>query len=614
MSQEIKKEDLAMLYESRQSLAKVGASHIGNKVFVTGWAMRYRDQGGCVFVDLRDKSGILQLVFDLSVLGSRFSVAEGIRSEFVIAAEGTLRLRQEENINLKLATGKIEVLVERFSILNSSKTPPIALDVFEESSEEKCLQYRFLDLRREKLSTAIELRSKLNQEIRNFLIAEDFIEVETPILNKSTPEGARDFVVPSRLAPGEFYALPQSPQLFKQILMVSGLEKYFQIVKCFRDEDLRKDRQPEFTQLDLEMSFVTKDMIISRMEKLWIAVFERCFDVKIKKPIPRLSYTEAMENYGLDAPDLRFDLSLIDVADIAKESQFQVFKNVLAAGGRIKALCVPGGAKLSRSEIDNLTKWLANDFHAKGLAWLKHEADGLHSVISKFFTPELLKKLSELCKSKVGDIIFFGAGAEQIVNSSLGNLRVRLAHDLKLIPDDIWSFVWIEDFPLFQRDAQTQRLDSVHNPFTAPREEDLDLLLESGPEAKDDEALMSTLLSIKSQAYDLVLNGSEIGGGSIRIHQPDLQRKVFSYLGLSQEQLEGQFGFFLDALEYGAPPHGGIAFGLDRIMMLALARDSIRDVIAFPKTQKGQCLFSKTPSLVEKSALEDLQIKVRPQS
>ena len=599
---------LESLYGKRQDAGRLRAKDSGKNIFVAGWAMRYRDQGGCVFVDLRDRSGILQLVFDLSVIKKEFPLAEGIRSEYVLAVEGLLRPRQKDNINSKLATGEVEILVQRFALLNPAKTPPIAIDEYEESSEEHRLRYRFLDLRRDKLYEALAARSKLNQEIRNHLLVYGFTEVETPILNKSTPEGARDFLVPSRLSPGQFYALPQSPQIFKQILMVSGLEKYFQIVRCFRDEDLRADRQPEFTQLDLEMSFVSREMLMQEMEKLWCSVIEKCFGIKIKKPIPRLSYQEAIEKYGLDAPDLRYDMPLVDAAEITRVSEFQVFKRVLdQAGGRVKALRVPGGARLSRKEIDELTSWVANDFQAKGLAWLKHEKEGLHSVISKFFSPDLLKKLAQLCKSQVGDIIFFGAGPENVVNASLGNLRVRLARNLGLIPQNTWALAWIYDFPLFQRDPQTKALQSMHNPFTAPKEEDLEMLSLD----LDKESFQKEAVKIRSQAYDLVLNGNEVGGGSIRIHKAEIQKKVFQHLGLSSEQIEGQFGFFLEALEYGAPPHGGIAFGIDRILMLFLERDSIRDVIAFPKTQKGQCLFSQSPSPVETGQLRELELRLK---
>ena len=574
----------------------------GELCFVSGWAMRCRDQGGCIFVDLRDREGILQLVFDLSVLGTEFQKAESIRSEYVLAVEGELRRRSKESINPKLATGKVEMLVKRFVILNTSLPPPISIEEHEEISEELCLRYRFLDLRREKLNTAVRMRSQLNQAVRSFLVSEGFTEVETPILNKSTPEGARDFLVPSRLSPGSFYALPQSPQIFKQLLMVGGVEKYYQIVKCFRDEDLRSDRQLEFTQLDLEMSFVTAEMVMQKMEDLWHKILDDCFSIKMKRPVLRLSYKDAVEMYGVDSPDLRYDMALVDAAGIAKESQFQVFQTALAKGGRVKALRVPGGAVLSRKAIDELTAWLSSDFQSKGLAWLKHEEGGLHSVVAKFFTQEQLKHLAQICKSQVGDIIFFGAGPENIVHASLGNLRIRLAKDLKLIPENTWSFAWIYDFPLFKKDPQSGALQSVHNPFTAPIEEDRYLLEEKNFSEK--------AVNIRSQAYDLVLNGSEIGGGSIRMNQADMQKKVFLCLGLGEEQIQQQFGFFLNALQYGAPPHGGVAFGIDRILMLCLGCSSIRDVIAFPKTQKGQCLFSNTPSMVDAAQLRELHLKL----
>ncbi len=594
------------LYRQRQLACSLSPAHCGQEVFVAGWAMRYRDQGGCVFVDLRDRSGILQLVFDLSVIGEGFETAQIIRSEFVLGVQGLLRQRAPESINPKLETGQIELLVQSFVILNQAQTPPIGLEEHDESSLDLALQNRFLDLRRREMSEIMQVRSHLNKNIRNFLCSEHFLEIETPILNKATPEGARDFLVPSRLNPGRFYALPQSPQIFKQVLMVSGMERYFQIAKCFRDEDLRADRQPEFTQLDLEMSFVNSEMVMAQMEELWSSVIKETFGIRTKRPYLRLSYQEAMEKYGLDAPDLRYDMPLVDIANIGKESQFQVFHSVLEQGGRLKALCVPGGAKLSRKEIDDLTAWVVNDFHAKGLAWMKHESSGLHSVITKFFSPSILEQLAKQCQSKEGDIIFFGAGPEETVNMTLGNLRVRMAKNFKLIPQDTWSFVWIYDFPLFayQTDNQQQVVTSMHNPFTAPRPEDVDILM-------DEERFVAQKEKIISQAYDLVLNGVEIGGGSIRINRADMQEKVFRYLGLSEESINQQFGFFLRSLGYGAPPHGGIAFGIDRILMLFLNRDSIRDVIAFPKTQKGQCLFSEMPGGVDQQQLRELGLTMK---
>ncbi len=609
-SPHIKKREEWLTYLYQNRIFSLQAAHLasGTACFLTGWSMRYRDQGGCIFVDLRDRKGILQLVFDLSILGEDFAIAEGIRSEYVLAVEGDIRNRSLDSINTKLATGEVELLVRRFVILNTSPPPPIGIEEYEQSSEELRLRHRALDIRREKTARAIEMRSRLNHEIRKFLVSDSFIEVETPILNKSTPEGARDFLVPSRLTPGSFYALPQSPQIFKQLLMVGGVERYYQIVRCFRDEDLRADRQPEFTQLDLEMSFVTEEIIMNKMEELWSCVFEKCFSIKIKKSITRLSYKDAIEKYGVDNPDLRYEIPLVNVAQIVQKSQFQVFTSVLKQGGRVKALRVPGGAKLSRRAIDDLTTWLGNDYQSKGLAWLKHEENGLHSVIAKFFTSDQLAELSSYCKTQVGDILFFGAGAETIVHASLGNLRIRMAKEMKLIPENIWSFVWIHDFPLFELDPQNDnKLHSVHNPFTAPQESDLSLLLNLDI---SQESFVNKAKQIRSRAYDLVLNGNEIGGGSIRINKPEIQARVFSYLGLKEEEIQKQFGFFLNALKYGAPPHGGIAFGIDRILMLGLGLDSIRDVIAFPKTQKGQCLFSETPSPVGSEQLRELQLKI----
>ena len=601
-SSDISKEWLDKIYEKRQPAGLLRANDTGQQVYVAGWALRYRDQGGCIFVDLRDRSGLVQLVFDLAILNDEFSKAEAIRSEYVLGVQGLLRPRAPESVNPKLATGEVEVLVERFYIFNTSQTPPIAIEEFDESSEELRLRYRFLDLRRSKMYSSLQTRSQLNKEIHSFLHEEGFTEVETPILNKATPEGARDFLVPSRLNPAHFYALPQSPQIFKQVLMMSGVEKYYQVVRCFRDEDLRADRQPEFTQLDLEMSFVNSNIVMQTMEALWTKVFDKCFGIKFKTPIPRLSYEDAIENYGLDAPDLRYELNLVDVADIASVSNFQVFKSIIKEGGRIKALRIPKGAQLSRKEIDDLTSWVANDFQAKGLAWLKHEEGGLQSVIAKFFKPELLQQLAEKCQSKVGDIIFFGAGQGEIVHASLGNLRKRMAHRFQLVPKDTWSFVWVTDFPLFQHDTQKQKLQSTHNPFTAPHPDDTKILMDATSDT-------SQLLQVRSQAYDLVLNGNEIGGGSIRMNQADMQKRVFELLGLEVSQIKEQFGFFLNALTYGAPPHGGIAFGIDRILMLCLEQDSIRDVIAFPKTQKGQCLFSESPGTVDRKQLRELHLK-----
>lgn len=596
---------IADIFANRTPAGELTVAAAGKTVGVSGWAFRYRDQGGCVFVDMRDRTGLIQLVFDQSSIPEKFAQAERIRHEYVLAVVGVVRKRTPENINPRLKSGEIEILVKDFEVLNAAETPPFELDEHHDVHEELRLKYRYMDMRREGLSQALWMRSRLNQSIRRYLEDEGFLEVETPVLNKSTPEGARDFLVPARMTPGTFYALPQSPQLFKQILMVGGLERYFQIVKCFRDEDLRADRQPEFTQLDMEISFITEDQIVELIEAMWARVIKECFDIEIQLPLPQLSYADAMERYGVDAPDVRFEMELRDVAEIAQKSEFQVFHSVLKSGGRVKALAVPGGASLSRKDIDDLTDWASRSFGAKGLAFIKHEAEGLKSAITKFFSPELLGELAGYLGTKPGDMIFFGGGPESIVNATLGNLRVRLAKRFEMIPEGQWAFTWVRDFPLFERDHKTGEIYSVHHPFTAPHEDQLDIVM-------DPERFAKEATGVLSRAYDLVLNGSEIGGGSIRIHKPEVQHAVFKALGISEEEAAEKFGFFVNALKYGAPPHGGIAFGLDRVMMLFLQRDSIRDVIAFPKTQKGHCLMSETPSEVSPLQLAELAIKSVP--
>ncbi len=591
------------IYKNRIFIDQLSENLENHEVCLLGWVFRFRDQGGVIFVDLRDRYGIVQIVFEESHFKEDYKKASSIRNEYVLAIKGLVKKRSAETINPKLKTGNLEVYVKEFYILNTSKPLPFGLDEYSEVGEEVRLKYRYLDLRRSEMQNAIIIRSKMNHSIRRFLEKQNFLEIETPVLNKSTPEGARDFLVPSRLSAGKFYALPQSPQIFKQILMTSGFERYYQIVKCFRDEDLRADRQPEFTQLDIEMSFVNEEMIMNLMEDLWRNVIQENFGISLPDPFPRITYKDAMEFYGTDRPDLRFEMKLIDVQDIAEHSDFQVFKNALNKKGRVKALCVKGGGILSRKEIDDLTDWVKRDFRAGGLAWLKYEQDGLKSAISKFFSPQLLESLAKRCNAEVGDIIFFGADKEKIVNDTLGNLRIHLAKKLNVIKENQYACCWVVDFPLFEKNPETNQLESVHHPFTAPKEEDLEILY-------DDELFQKKGEQIYSRAYDMVINGIEVGGGSIRIHKEDLQLLIFKKLGIEEKEAREKFGFLLDALSFGTPPHGGIAFGIDRILTIFLGKESIRDVIAFPKTQKGMCLMSGTPSEVDIKQLQELRIRV----
>jgi aspartyl-tRNA synthetase len=574
----------------------------GTQVFLCGWAFRFRDQGGVIFIDLRDRTGIIQVVARKEVANDDFQVAEHVRSEYVLAITGTLQKRDPEAVNPKLALGHLEVIIEKLELVNPSKTPPFALDEFDESGEDVRLKYRYLEMRKNDLKERLEKRHQFIFAIRKYLNAERFLEIETPILNKSTPEGARDFLVPSRLNHGSFYALPQSPQIFKQILMVGGLERYFQIVKCFRDEDLRADRQPEFTQLDMEFSFVDQEDILTAMEGLVSSVFLETFGVKLNAPFPRMSYVEAMESYGSDKPDLRFGMKLQDVSEIVKNCDFQVFKGAIDAGGVVKAICVPGGGVISRKEIEDLTHWLTKDFRSKGLAYMKHGSSGLESTITKRFTAEELRLIAEKLGSKEGDMIFFGADKPHIVNSSLGALRLRLSQKYDIPNPDHFHISWVVDFPMFEIDPNTEALSPMHHPFTSPMDGDI-------LETDSLEDIKKKAPGFKSKAYDLVLNGNEIGGGSIRIHNQKIQQKVFELLGIGQEEANQKFGFLLEALQYGAPSHGGIALGIDRILMLLSHCKSIRDVIAFPKTQKGQCLMSECPTPVDGSQLEELHIR-----
>lgn len=589
-------------FKDRIHCNDVRTSLDGKEIRVTGWVFRYRDQGGLVFIDLRDRSGIVQVVFDRSAIADGFDEASHLRSEFCISVKGKVRLRGKDAVNPNLPTGEVEILAKSFEVLNRSEPLPFVLDEYSEVGEEARLKFRYLDMRRDEMKEAMVARSKMNNAIRSYLEEEDFLEIETPVLNKSTPEGARDFLVPARMSPGKFYALPQSPQIFKQILMVGGMERYYQIVRCFRDEDLRADRQPEFTQLDMEMSFMDESMIMQLLEGMWKSVIQKVFSVQLPETFGVISYKDALEYYGTDRPDLRFEMKLTDIADIAKESDFGVMKKALETGGRVKVLRVPGGAKLSRKDIDDLTKWVQTDFKAGGLAWLKHEEEGLKSVIAKFFKEGQLEELAKRTGSEKGDLLLFGADKEHIVNDTLSALRLKLAAQLKLIPENSWAVTWVTDFPLFERDPGTGELYSVHHPFTAPHPDDIEIL-------KDPDKFKKSGHQIRSRAYDLVINGVEAGGGSIRIHQPELQMAVLNNLGIEKEEADEKFGFLLRALQFGAPPHGGIAFGLDRMLMLFLHRDSIRDVIAFPKTQKGTCLMSDSPSSVDVKQLQELKLR-----
>ena len=570
-------------------------SHSGKEVVLMGWAHRRRDHGGVIFVDLRDREGIVQIVFNPEAGENVHSEAHKIRSEFVLAVKGKVRKRLEGMDNPKLKTGEIEVIVADLEIMNESKTPPFSFDD-EDISENVRLRYRYLDLRRPTIQKNLFLRSRLAAATRRYFEENGFIEVETPFLGKSTPEGARDYLVPSRIYKGMFYALPQSPQLFKQLLMVSGFDRYYQIVKCFRDEDLRADRQPEFTQIDVEMSFITEEDIMNMMEGLMKAIFKACLNKELTLPLPRLSYAEAISRYGKDNPDTRFGMEIVDLTAIVKHSGFKLFAEVAASGGVIKAIKAEQASALSRKDLDGLKDFVAI-YGAKGLAWAKVNASDWTSPIFKFLKPEEVALIAKAMSAKEGDIIFFVADTPRIVHDSLGNLRLNLGKKLNLIDPDALAFTWITEFPLMEYSESEKRFVSTHHPFTSPFLEDLPLMTTDPGK-------------VRAKAYDLVLNGSEIGGGSIRIHHKDVQSQVFSALKLSDEEARLKFGFLLDALEYGAPPHGGLAFGLDRLTMIMTKAESIRDVIAFPKTQKAACLMTDAPSKVSIEQLMELSLKI----
>lgn len=578
----------------------IDTQYLNQTVTLFGWVHRRRDHGGVIFIDMRDREGLVQIVCDPDNVFA-FQSAEKIRNEFVLKIIGLVRHRPEGTINTNLTSGEIEVLTQSIEILNTSLTPPFMMDD-ENLSETVRLEHRYLDLRRPQMQKNLRLRYKVTMEVRKFLDQQGFIDVETPVLTKSTPEGARDYLVPSRINAGHFFALPQSPQLFKQLLMVSGFDRYYQITKCFRDEDLRADRQPEFTQIDIETSFLKEDEIMMLMEEMICNLFSSVLQIKLQSPFPRMAFSEAMLKYGSDKPDLRIPLMLTELTDVMKEVEFKVFRDATQKpGGRVAALCVPQGGELSRKEIDDYTSFVGI-YGAKGLAYIKVNAlekglEGLQSPILKFLPETIVKIILERTAAKDGDLIFFGAGKSKIVTESLGALRIKIGQDLGLIEPG-WKPLWVIDFPMFERDEDENRWQALHHPFTSPADGHEDLL-----ETDPGRAL--------SKAFDMILNGSEIGGGSVRIHRRDIQLKVFQALNIGVNEAKEKFGFLLEALQYGAPPHGGIAFGLDRVVTLMAGEESIRDVIAFPKTQRAQCLLTQAPSLVDEKQLQELHIRLR---
>lgn len=576
----------------------------GKKVTVAGWMHRRRDHGGVIFIDLRDREGLVQIVCNPEDEAS-FAIAESVRSEYVLQIEGEVRLRPEGSDNAGMSSGKIEIVAKRMDVLNSAETPPFPLTEQAEVSEDVRLRHRYIDLRRPEMLQKLRFRSKITSMLRRFLDDNGFLDIETPILTKATPEGARDYLVPSRTHPGDFFALPQSPQLFKQLLMVAGMDRYYQIVRCFRDEDLRADRQPEFTQVDIETSFVEEEDLMTMMEEMIRSLFANVLEQALPNPFPRMTYAEAMDRYGSDKPDLRIDLELVGISDLMKGVDFKVFSGPANdEKGRVAALRVPAGASLSRKAIDDYTKFVSI-YGAKGLAYIKVNdldagREGLQSPILKFLPDDVVAAIMLRTEAETGDLVFFGADSANIVNEALGALRVKVGHDLGLVKHG-WQPLWVVAFPMFEWDEKSNRWTALHHPFTAPRESDLGLL-DTDPG------------KCLSRAYDMVLNGTELGGGSMRIHKADVQSKVFDLLGISKEEADDKFGFLLEALKFGCPPHGGLAFGLDRLAMLMTGSSSIRDVMAFPKTQSASCLLTSAPSVVSEPQLKELNIRLRKQA
>ncbi|WP_210136340.1 aspartate--tRNA ligase [Staphylococcus sp. GDK8D68P] len=577
----------------------VTESLLDQEVTLKGWVHNRRDLGGLIFVDLRDREGYVQIVFNPDFSEEALKTAETVRSEYVVEVKGLVKKRDPQTVNHKIATGQVEVQVSEINIINKSETLPFAINEENQNVDENIrLKYRYLDLRRQELAQTFKMRHQTTRSIRQYLDKEGFFDIETPVLTKSTPEGARDYLVPSRVHDGEFYALPQSPQIFKQLLMISGFDKYYQIVKCFRDEDLRADRQPEFTQVDIEMSFVDQEDVMDMGEEMLQNVVKDVKHVEIPRPFPRMTYNEAMERYGSDKPDTRFEMELINVSELGEEMDFKVFKDAVNNDGQVKAIVAKGAAdQYTRKDIDALTEFV-NIYGAKGLAWVKVVDDGLSGPIARFFETTHIEKLQSLTNAESGDLVLFVADKPNVVAQSLGALRLKLARELDLIDESKLNFLWVTDWPLLEYDEDLKRYTAAHHPFTAPKQEDIEKL-DSEPE------------NAQANAYDVVLNGYELGGGSIRIHNGELQAKMFEVLGFTEEQAQEQFGFLLDAFKYGAPPHGGIALGLDRLVMLLTGRTNLRDTIAFPKTASATCLLTDAPSEVSENQLEELSLRIR---